>query len=289
MRKANCLLLGSLLALSAAERAEGTESDELAEAMQKIEALAAENERLRNELASMRDAPGTQKTDTTVDAKSGPAAEAESHGAASQESFTPQSWMTVEYQFDTRGFNTINFTGATTLPHGFSIWGFIDIEANKSNEDQRFDSNTFFYEIDLKYNLTKQFGLIGEINDAPGINDALGRAGVFYKPDIDYLKENNAWVYIKAFPVETDGEGAQFSMAWNKKLDSFLDGRFSVGGFIDFNFDSGANQDDINIVSDTQFRYALTPRLNLLAELRINEFLAADKEIGVGLGLQYRF
>jgi len=33
-------------------------------------------------------------------------------------------WLTAEYQFDTRGFNTINFTGGSDLPAGFSIWGF---------------------------------------------------------------------------------------------------------------------------------------------------------------------
>ena len=36
-------------------------------------------------------------------------------------------WTKLEYQCDTRGFNTLNVEGASPLPAGFEFWGFIDV------------------------------------------------------------------------------------------------------------------------------------------------------------------
>ena len=198
-------------------------------------------------------------------------------------------WMTAEYQFDTRGFNTINFTGGANLPYGFSIWGFTDIETADSHEGSRTDAQEFFMEIDLKKELHKGFGIVLEYNDSEGRYDSIGRFGLNYIARWDWLKKMDLNLGFKAFPIETDGHGGQVSFGWEKKFPKLFDGRFSMGGFFDLNFDSGANDDETNIVTDTQFRYKLTENLEALVEFRFNEYLVASQEHGLGIGMKYKF
>ena len=200
-----------------------------------------------------------------------------------------KGWMTAEYQFDTRGFNTINFTGGADLPLGWSIWGFTDIETADSSDGSRADTQKYFLEIDLKKELYKGFGVILEYNDGQGRHDSIGRFGVNYIARWDWLKKMDLNLAFKAFPIETDGHGGQVSFCWEKKFPKFLDGRFSMGGFFDVNFDSGANDDETNIVTDTQFRYKLTENLEALVEFRFNEYKVASQEHGLGIGLKYKF
>lgn len=200
-----------------------------------------------------------------------------------------KGWMTVEYQFDTRGFNTINFTGGADLPYGFTIWGFTDIETPDSSNGSRQDAEELFIEIDLSRELYKGFGIVAEYNDGERHNDNIGRLGLNYIARWDSLKKIHLNLCFKVFPLETDGHGGQVSFCWDKRFPRILDGRFSMGGFFDLNFDSGANDNETNIVSDTQARYKLTENLEALVEFRFNEYLVASQEHGLGIGLKYKF
>lgn len=197
------------------------------------------------------------------------------------------SWMTAEYQFDTREFNTLNFTGFSTLPAKFSIWGFVDFEGDKTKNTRQSDLSTYFLELDLRSPDWNGFGATVELDAATSTGNDTGRLGLYYKPQSQWLKKNNLFLFFKIFPLETNGDVRQFSFAWNLKFPKLLDGRFSMGGFADWNFNSGKNK-STNLVSDTQFRFRLIEDLSLLVEYRRNEFIT-NNESGTGIGLQYKF
>ena len=194
-----------------------------------------------------------------------------------------------EYQFDSRGFNTIHFMGSAALPYGFNLWGFVDLEGLDDSNARREDIRRVFIELDLKRKIGENWGIIAELNDSHGTNNALGRLGIFVKPSWQWLKDNDMFLFFKIFGYETDGHGGQASFAWNKKFPCILDGRFSAGGFFDANFNTGAGNAQTKIVSDTQIRYRLIDGLHLLMEFRYNQFLGSQNDFGIGSGIQYRF
>lgn len=196
-------------------------------------------------------------------------------------------WITAEYQFDSRDFNTLNFTGFSTLPADFSIWGFVDFEGAKNTNKQESDLSTYFLEVDLRSPSWNGFGFITELDATTGVGNDTGRAGLYYKANSSWLKDNHMFLFFKAFPLESNGDVRQFSFAWNIKYPKVLDGRFSMGGFADWNFNSGANK-DTNLISDTQFRFRIVQNLSFLVEYRINEFITKSDK-GTGIGLQYKF
>ena len=201
-------------------------------------------------------------------------------------------WSRVEYAFDSRGFNVFHYMGHTPLPFGFNVWGFIDIEGDDLPGANREDLSRYFLEIDLKRKLWDTGGVIAEVNDLHGDGNAIGRFGVFWKPDTEWLSPEDGFLSgklhfaIKFFPVETDGQGGQFSFNYNKNFDGVLGGRFSAGGFFDFNYDIGATGFD-SIVSEHQLRVRVAEGLHFVTEFRVNEFLRND--FGISHGLQYRF
>ncbi len=198
-----------------------------------------------------------------------------------------KTWVTTEYQFDSRDFNTLNFTGFSALPKGFSVWGFVDFEAAKGASERESDLATNFLEIDLRTPRYKGLGVILEVNSQSGSKNDLGRAGLYYLPKYDWLDRINLFLFFKAFPIETDGEGGQFSFAWDLKFPGLLQGRLSAGGFVDWNFKSGSSK-TTHVVTDTQIRCRIAGNLAFLVEFRKNEFLAS-KESGTAVGLKYKF
>lgn len=255
-------------------------ADELTDLKARTNVLEQDNRMLREKIATMENAQavkGFQQEPKVTNVAN----------LSSQKQ--REGWLTAEYQFDTRGFNTINFTGGAKLPYEWSLWGFIDIETADSHEGSRTDAEEFFMEIDLKRELYKGFGVVLEYNDGQGRDDNIGRFGLNYIARWDWLKEMDLSLAFKAFPLETDGHGGQLSFCWDKKFPEFLEGRFSVGGFFDVNLNSGPNDNKTNIVSDTQFRYKLTDNLEALVEFRFNGYLVASQEDGFGIGVKYRF
>ncbi len=201
-------------------------------------------------------------------------------------------WFLAEYDFDDRGFNVLHFMGHSPLPLGFSLWGFIDIEGEDFLGEDREDLSRYFLELDLKREIWNGVGVVAEINDLQGPDNAIGRFGVFWKPDTSWLSPTEGPIAgqfrfaIKYFPVETDMQGGQFSFNWNKNFDNIFDGRFSAGGFFDLNYGIGDAR-DIRIVTEHQVRFRIAEGLHAITEFRVNEFLADD--FGIAPGIQYRF
>ncbi|VAX21598.1 hypothetical protein MNBD_NITROSPINAE04-1598 [hydrothermal vent metagenome] len=207
--------------------------------------------------------------------------------ASNAQAAEKSGWMTMEYQSDSRNFNTLNVTGASSLPGGFSISGFTDLEGRKGLDRKENDIVTFFTEIRVKTKAKKYIGLIAEINVRSGTRNDIGRLGFYFQPKWDFLKKNKIFFFAKALPVETDEKGGQLSFAWNVVVPKIFDGRLSLGGYYDYNIKSGPDE-GIHVVSDTQFRFRLIEDLSLLVEYRYNGYLSS-KNNGVGTGLQYRF
>ena len=196
--------------------------------------------------------------------------------------------LSLEYTADSRSFNTLNLTGTAPLRYQWNLWGFIDLHSSDGGPSaEPEDSSRYFIELDLKRKLWSAGGVVFELNDATGDNNVLGRAGLFYQAPWSWLEANSARLFFKAFPYETDGRGWQASFAFSKRFPEIAGDRISIGGFFDANFNSGPNDDDNNIVTETQVRYEISPGINLFAEFRRNEFLA-DRH-GVGMGLQASF
>jgi hypothetical protein len=55
-----------------------------------------------------------------------------------------KAWLLTEYWFDTRGYQTLNLTGASRLPAGWSVWGFIDVDSADASDRSRIDKREFF-------------------------------------------------------------------------------------------------------------------------------------------------
>jgi len=195
-------------------------------------------------------------------------------------------WLTSELQFDTRDFNTINFTGFSRLPKGASVWGFIDIEGQKFNDSRGSDFATTFLELDLRSPSFKHWGLIAELNALSDASNDLSRYGFYYNISSAF-EVKNAFLFTKIFPLEDDGKGWQASFAWDFKSLNFLSNRLSMGGFLDLNFDSGTNE-ATHLVTETQVRYHLIEKLHFLVEYRRNNFFNKDRS-GLGVGLKYHF
>lgn len=201
-------------------------------------------------------------------------------------------WFLAEYDFDNRGFNVLHFMGHSPLPLGFDLWGFVDFEGQDVAGSNREDLSRYFLELDLKRKLWSGGGVLAELNDLQGEGNSIGRFGVFWSPDTGWLTPKSGYLAgkfrlgVKYFPIETDGQGGQFSFNWNKNFDNILGERFSAGGFFDMNYDVGSSG-DIKLVTEHQVRLRVIEGLHLISEFRVNEFLRDD--FGIAPGIQYRF
>lgn len=200
-----------------------------------------------------------------------------------------QAWMLAEYWFDARGYQTANVTGASRLPAGFNVWGFIDIDSADAPNASRVDKQEFFLEVDLQRPLWNGFGAVAEYNDGEGGSDSAGRFGAFYQPAWNFLKQWDLWLYTKAFPVGTNDGTRQVAFAWNWTPHYLLEGRFSTGGFVDVNYAEQADGFRPKAVSEIQLRYRLIGNLNAVLEYRLNKFLTKDQATGWAVGAQYQF
>ena len=198
-------------------------------------------------------------------------------------------WTKLEYQCDTRGFNTLNVEGASPLPEGFEFWGFIDVNSPDAPNSSRTDLKEFFLEADLKHPVWQGLGGIAEYNDGNGSGDSKARFGLYYQPDWAWLKKQDLWLFTKWFPIGTEPAARQGSFAWNWAPKNILWGRFSTGGFYDINFDEKEGHTRPQVVTEVQLRYRIVKNTHLFREAKYNQFLEKDKETGLGAGLQYYF
>lgn len=201
-------------------------------------------------------------------------------------------WLRGEYDFDSRGFDVVHFMGGKDLGNDFSVWGFVDFEGDPV-AGRHGELNRFFLEVDLKKKLFDTGGLIAEVNDLQGVGNSIGRLGVYWQPELPQWFADDSPLHgpsmfgIKYFPLETDGDGGQFSFNYNKTFANVLDGRFSVGGFFDLNYSAAGSGLYNTIVSEHQVRVRVTDHCHLITEFRWNEFLRDD--FGIAPGIQYRF
>lgn len=200
-----------------------------------------------------------------------------------------KGWFQTQYQFDTRAYNTFNVEGATQLPLGFSIWGFIDVDSPDRERASRIDLEEFFTELDLKREVWKGLGPIAEYNDADGPGNNLGRFGLYYEPKFKLLEKADLWLFTKWFPVSTTNGARQGSFAWNWAPRHLLWSRFSTGGFFDLNFSESGGKYRPQLVTEIIFRYRLLGDVYATLEYKYNEFLSKDQETGWAFGLQYFF
>ena len=239
----------------------------LEEAQRRVHVLEAENARLREQvecLTSVRKKvrlvhdhalrPDERSVFARIDQA---VAESRTYG---------RTWLMLMYQWDTREFNTLNIEGSAPLPLGFNVWGFVDFMTPLEDANANEDVSDFFYEIDLKRKVLWDWGVMLEVNEQDGTDNTVGRAGVFWEPKFQFLDDIKLWFQLKAFPYETDHNGGQVALAWNKRFPEFLEGRFSMGGFFDVNLDSGPDDDATNIVSETQVRFRLIEGLHFVTE-----------------------
>ena len=195
----------------------------------------------------------------------------------------------IEYQLDTRGFNTLHYMASSALPYGFNMWGFVDFEGLDAAGANREDISRLFLEIDLKRKIGENWGGVAELNDLQGDDNVIGRLGLFYVPPWKWIQDGHGFLFFKTFPYQTNSAGSQYSVAWNKNFPNVFDGRLSAGGFCDLNVNQGASFDDVIVVTEHQLRARIVGGLHLITEVRLNQFLPADREFGIGFGVQYRF
>ena len=185
------------------------------------------------------------------------------------------------YYFDERGHNTTNLSYASKrLPLGLNFWGFTDFQSDRTGEQGRSDSISFFSESRLSKMLDKHWGVQIEFNDASGPGNNVGRLGLLYKRSI-----KNTFFMLRFFPLETDGDGGQISFVWRR---SFLNNKFFIEGFYDYNF---SEEVENRVVTEPQIRYMISDQFGLAIEYRFNEFLsdAPVEDEGFAFGLHYRF
>jgi hypothetical protein len=201
--------------------------------------------------------------------------------------------VNLTYYLDSRDYNTLNMvTSIPDLPLNFKIWGFVDVNSEQNNADQRFDFTRYFIEYRLKRSLFpnatsawKGLGFEVEYNDANGIDNTVVRTGVTYKHAIPLFHGNKSWLEWRYHPYETDGSGSQISVIYVFHLFE----RISITGFADLNLENGT---DDRWVIEPQINYMMNETFDLVLETRYNEFEDANNKLdgfGIAGGIKIKF
>jgi hypothetical protein len=199
----------------------------------------------------------------------------------------------LTYYFDNRDYNTLNIqTSLPDLPWGFKIWGFIDIQSEQKNADQRFDLTRYFMEYRLKRSIFsnstsawKGLGFEIEYNDANGTDNAVVRPGLTYKHEVPFIHGNKSWFEWRYHPYETDGSGSQVSLIYRLHLAE----RIFISGFVDLNLE---NDTDNRWVLEPQINFKINETFDLVLETRYNENEDVNNALdgfGIAGGLKIKF
>lgn len=186
--------------------------------------------------------------------------------------------VSFTHYWDSRNYNTITTQYSMKLPFQLSVWGFVDRESR--GNDDIYDYSQYFTENRLTRMFNKNFGVQIENNDKRGANNSLLRVGLLYKT----VWRDNFFI-LRAFPLETDGDGAQLSFVWNVPV---IKETLFFEGFIDYNIHENAED---RVVFEPQLRWMLHKHWGVVIEGRYNEYLKNSKydDIGIGLGINFRF
>ena len=193
---------------------------------------------------------------------------------------TAQWNVSVKYLFDSRGYNTLGVWPSATLPYGFSLWGFTDLYGSEENEG-RFDLTRSFSEYRLSHRLFDNLRAEVEYNGFTPQGIDLLRFGGTYQ-----LNLLDGQIWLRGFPLETDGRGGEVSIEWAIPL--FW--RFHFSGWLDYDIEAEKGKD--LWFSEPAITVDLTDQLSLIIEGRFNGFeqqLGMDGGgIAIGLGYQLK-
>ena len=185
-------------------------------------------------------------------------------------------FVSVEGYRDIRGMNTATLSGgASNLPLETNLFGFIDIETEKQNQD---NLKRPYGEIRLSKKTENGFGVAVEYNRNFALPKGVTRLGFVCEPKLNKLC-NDLFVGIKYFPASTYNHGSQLGL-YGKK--TFNKGDFYIGGYWDYNFKPN------KIVSDIQFGKRIKDNLYFIVEGRYNGFKDKKNRNGVGIGLEWK-
>ena len=187
--------------------------------------------------------------------------------------------LTAIYYADSRNNNTLSLIyQSQALPGRLHFWGFTDFDSAQDGQHRQYDLTHFFSEARLTHPLRGHLSGQVEYNDATGADNGVWRLGLVYRLPVAPL------VILRAFPLESDGDGGQLSAVWRWHLAST---RLWFEGFIDYNFTANGRR----IVAEPQLRYALSERADLALEYRRSEFIRSTERdpSGLALGLAWDF
>jgi hypothetical protein len=193
-------------------------------------------------------------------------------GCASSKHF-----VSVEGYRDTRGMNTATLSGgASNLPLGASLFGFIDVETEKQNKD---NLKRPYGEIRLSKKAENGLGISAEYNRNFALPKGTTRLGFVCEPKLSKLCKD-LFLGVKYFPTSSGNHGSQLGI-YGKK--TFNKGDFYIGGYWDYNFKPD------KIVSDIQFGKRIKDNIYFIVEGRYNDFKNKKNKKGIGMGLEWKF
>ena len=189
-------------------------------------------------------------------------------GALLTEDASAGSWAKVTSQHDSRDFSTLTLTGgASGLPFGTSMFGFIESETQKTNRD---NLKKPYGELNLKKKTQNGLGVIAEYNgdfSSGGVN----RFGLVFEPRLPLF------LGAKFYPLSNKNNGVQIGIYGSKY---FNKGNEYIEGFMDYNFKPR------RFVGEAQFGKRIKNNLYGATELRYNGFKPRNFGIAAGLELK---
>ena len=182
----------------------------------------------------------------------------------------------VSAYYDSRGKQTATVTGcAYDLPLDTKLFGFVEIETEKQNQDNLKKPYT---ELRLSKKAKNGLGVAAEYNKDFSLPDETTRLGLVYEPDLsDIVSSTN--IGLKFYPVSSNNKGMQLGL-YGKK--SFNQGNIYVGGFLDYNFKPN------KIVSEIQLGKRIADNLYFVVEGRYSGFIEKNN-LGIAAGLEWKF
>lgn len=179
------------------------------------------------------------------------------------------SWAKVSSYHDSRDYSTITLTGgASDLPFGTGMFGFVESNAEKSNRD---NLKQPYGEVSLFKKGKEGLGIIAEYNRNFEFDHGVTRLGLVYEPDLPFF------LGAKFHPLSTRNNGMQFAVYGNKR---FNESNEYMEGFVDYNFKPET------FVGEIQFGKRINGNLFGVVEGRYNGF--REDKYGVGLGLEWK-
>lgn len=185
-------------------------------------------------------------------------------------------WGKFAGYYDSRKKPTATFTGgAYGLPLGSELFGFVEMETEKSNLEKPYTELSLSKKSGIGLGVAVEYNR--DFSPLPNgiILSGVTRLGVVY----ERKNKKNELIGCKFYPAATQNNGMQAVFYGNKR---FNKGDVVIDWFFDYNFKPR------EIVTELQVGKRLQEGLYWVVEGRYNGFKESDSA-GVGLGLEWRF